>query len=178
MTPAGETPTPTPTPTSAPAPAPRAALSPERIAAAERRLHLLVLAICLGLVGTAFVLTPASPAASIRAGGGAITLAGFRLPEVCAFKRVTGLPCPGCGLTRSWVAAVHGDLADSFAFHRLGWLVLLYVVVQALRHGAWLVVTGRREAIERAGGWLDRGIIPLGGLLLIAWVPTLLAALG
>ena len=30
------------------------------------------------------------------------------LPTACAFRRVTGLPCPGCGLTRSWVLTAHG----------------------------------------------------------------------
>ena len=145
------------------------------MAAGERNLHLLVLALCLGLIGAALVLGPAG--SSDQAGGG-VTLAGHHLPEVCAFKRVTGLPCPGCGLTRSWVAAVHGDLAASLAFHRLGWLVLLYVVLQALRHGAWLVFVQPRETVERVGRWLDRGIIPLFALLLIAWVPTLAAALG
>jgi hypothetical protein len=148
---------------------------PDRVAAGERNLHLLVLALCLGLIGAALVLDPADPA---RPAGGAITFAGHHLPEVCAFKRVTGLPCPGCGLTRSWVAAVHGDLAASLAFHRLGWLVLLYVALQALRHAAWLALARRRQGIERSGRWLDRGIIPLGVVLLIAWVPTLLAALG
>jgi len=153
-------------------------LTPAEVAAAERNLHLLVFVLCLGLIGAALVLDPADPAAP---SGGVITLAGHRLPEVCGFKRVTGLPCPGCGLTRSWVAAVHGDLAASFAFHRLGWLVLLYVAVQALRHGAWLALAPLarwRETIERAGRWLDRSLIPLGVLLLVAWVPTLVAALG
>lgn len=155
-----------------------AARVPSRTAvasAAERRIHLLVLTICLGLIGVALVLDPAESVGRIA---GAVTLAGHHLPEVCAFKRVTGLPCPGCGLTRSWVAALHGQVAASLAFHRLGWLVLLYVALQALRHGAWLALARRREAIERAGRWLDRGLVPLGVLLLVAWVPTLLTALG
>lgn len=140
-------------------------------AAAERRLHWMVLLLCLGMIGGAMLLDPA------RQGGGGVTLEGHRLPEVCAFKRVTGLPCPGCGLTRSWVAAVHGDLAASLAFHKLGWLVLLYVAAQAVRHGAWLVLAGARPRVESAGRCLDRGIVALGVLLLIAWVPTLVAAL-
>ena len=28
--------------------------------------------------------------------------------------------CPGCGLTRSWVALMHGNLADSIREHPLG----------------------------------------------------------
>lgn len=41
-------------------------------------------------------------------------------PTVCPFRIVTGLPCPACGLTRSWVLTAHGDLAGAFTQHWLG----------------------------------------------------------
>jgi hypothetical protein len=47
--------------------------------------------------------------------------------EVCWFKAKTGLPCPGCGLTRGCCAIGHGDFAAawrynpfSFAFYGVG----------------------------------------------------------
>ena len=43
-----------------------------------------------------------------------------RGPVLCPFRRVTGLPCPTCGLTRSWNSALHGRLGESVAFHPLG----------------------------------------------------------
>jgi hypothetical protein len=50
-------------------------------------------------------------------------------PELCPFARMTGLPCPACGLTRSWVALAHGDLAASFTFNASGPLFLIAAIV-------------------------------------------------
>ena len=33
----------------------------------------------------------------------------------CAFNKLTGLYCPGCGNTRALAALVHGDIVDCFA---------------------------------------------------------------
>jgi hypothetical protein len=49
------------------------------------------------------------------------------LPPLCSFRRLTGQPCPGCGLTRSLICLGHGQVADSFRFHPLGPLVFLGV---------------------------------------------------
>jgi hypothetical protein len=136
-----------------------------------------VLALCLGLGAVGLLLDPVDPSPAGPARGDRLAVGAVELPEVCAFKRTLGLPCPGCGLTRSWVSALHGDLRASLVHHALGWLVLLYAAAQALRHGAWLAVPAGRGRIESAGRWLDRGVILLGVLLLVAWVPTLLAAL-
>lgn len=91
------------------------------------------------------------------------------LPVACAFRRVTGTPCPGCGLTRSWVALGRGAVEESLAFHRLGWIVMIYVALQAVRHAVWLSVRGWRRATDRAGRWLDRGLIVLAIVLFANW---------
>ena len=48
------------------------------------------------------------------------TIAG--MPALCPFKNVTGLPCPGCGLTRSVVYAAHGQWQQAFTYHPFGLL--------------------------------------------------------
>ena len=39
---------------------------------------------------------------------------------VCGFKALTGLPCPGCGLTHSFCAIGKGDLREALAFNAIG----------------------------------------------------------
>lgn len=39
---------------------------------------------------------------------------------VCPFKYLTGIPCPGCGLTRSFIAIVRGDWSQAIAQNLFG----------------------------------------------------------
>jgi len=56
-----------------------------------------------------------------------------RGPVLCPFRRLTGLPCPTCGLSRSWSAVLHGRLGDSVAFHPLGPLTVVGAAAFAAR---------------------------------------------
>jgi len=47
---------------------------------------------------------------------------------LCYFRGLTGLPCPGCGLTRSLCAIAKGELLQSFQYHIFGPLVFLIAV--------------------------------------------------
>lgn len=38
----------------------------------------------------------------------------------CPFRRLTGLPCPGCGLTRSCLCLLRGEVAHSLSYHLFG----------------------------------------------------------
>lgn len=149
-------------------------LAPTEAGRGERRLRA-ALALVLGSLLVIAALLPPVPAG---AGGDGLTVAGHRLPDACAMYRTTGLPCPGCGLTRSWVAALHGDLSGSLGHHALGWLVLAYAVAQLGRNAAWLALPRRRLAVERFGRPLDRAVVAVAVLLLIAWIPRFFGALG
>ena len=50
-------------------------------------------------------------------------LPNFPLPVMCGSRAFFGVECPGCGLTRSFVALAGGDFAESLAFHRVGWVL-------------------------------------------------------
>ena len=42
------------------------------------------------------------------------------VPELCALKKLTGAPCPGCGMTRAGANMLRGNLHRSFQFHPFG----------------------------------------------------------
>jgi len=126
-----------------------------------------MVALCLSLLVAALVL------AQLSSGGPSLTLAGVTLPSICAFRNATGLPCPGCGLTRSWVELARGDLAASLARNRLGWLLMLWVAAQLVRHGMWLVLPRGRSIVDAGGRWLDRSLVLIGIALVVSWIVTL-----
>lgn len=38
---------------------------------------------------------------------------------LCPFRALTGLPCPGCGMTRAFCSMGHGDLPGAFGYNAL-----------------------------------------------------------
>jgi len=51
---------------------------------------------------------------------------GIMIPWLhCPLLRLTGIPCPAWGLTRSFVAIAHGNWQHSLAYHLLGPLLFL-----------------------------------------------------
>jgi cytochrome bd-type quinol oxidase subunit 2 len=47
----------------------------------------------------------------------------------CWFRLAIGLPCPGCGLTRSFAALLHGAFREAFFWHPLPLLALALLPV-------------------------------------------------
>ena len=41
----------------------------------------------------------------------------------CPIRYLTGVSCPGCGMTRAWLSVLHLHLGEAFAYHPLFWLV-------------------------------------------------------
>lgn len=77
-------------------------------------LSRVVLILCLGLPVTAsfFLPMPGDPASDFGPA--------FAKVPCCAFRYLTGIPCPLCGLTRSFISLGHGRVRDSFLYHFLG----------------------------------------------------------
>ena len=92
----------------------------------------------------------------------------------CLFHGLTGLPCPGCGLTTSLLALARGDAQASWAANPAGFGVAALLVGQAVVAVALM----RRGASSHGGlpwlAWLDR--MAMGGLL-AAWAGRLMWAL-
>jgi hypothetical protein len=82
---------------------------------------------------------------------------GKELP-ICQFKRVTDLPCPGCGLTRSFIGVAHLDLDRAARFHPFGLVLFPLAVVSAL------LLPLPAAARERLAGAAERHRRLLGAL--------------
>jgi len=69
------------------------------------------------------------------------------LPGICSFRRWSGHPCPGCGLTRSFISIAHGDLAAAWHFNPTGILLFLVLASQIPYRAIqiWRIRTGRSE---------------------------------
>ena len=96
------------------------------------------------------------------------------VPAFCPFYRLTGLPCPGCGLTRAFVCLGHGRWAEALHWHPVGWLV--YAVFVLLWFETGLTLARGRPMLpmpQRTGGRLSLAgamALLLVGVLRIAWL--------
>ncbi|MBC7253665.1 MAG: DUF2752 domain-containing protein [Actinobacteria bacterium] len=91
-----------------------------------------------------------------------------RLSPGCLFRRLTGLPCLLCGMTRSFAAVSHGRFSDAFRHHLLG--PPLYLSVTAMTAGLALERVTSRRILPRPGEESARRLAKAGlALLVAAW---------
>ncbi len=89
--------------------------------------------------------------------------AGSRYPG-CVFRQMTGLWCPGCGLTRGTYELLHGHVGSALGYNIFTPLAVVAIVVAWM---AWLRVSWGRPALRmppRAGRWL---VIALPVLIIV-----------
>ncbi len=121
----------------------------------------------------------------ILAAGMACALAGLfwlanygvgAVPLRCVLHEVTGLHCPGCGMTRATHAALQGDFPRAFRFNPLG-VILLPIALLALVPSVWRWVYGKPPLPERRWGRLGTllavVVIAFGVLRNLPWKPFL-----
>ncbi len=51
----------------------------------------------------------------------------------CIVRQLFHIPCPGCGLTRSFIAIVHGQFVQSYDSHPAGLIIVIYLLYIFLR---------------------------------------------
>jgi hypothetical protein len=129
---------------------------------AARLLH-----ISLGIAALGVLLV----AALLRVEEGASVVIPFvnrTLPELCYWRIMTGMECPGCGLTRCFIAAAHGDLAAAWSYNPIGVLLFAGVVFQIPYRAwqLWRISTGRDELGTIALPYVMLGV---SVLLILQW---------
>ena len=51
------------------------------------------------------------------------------ITSLCPIKALTGLNCPGCGITRMFVALFHGDIYQAFRYNPLVFIELPIIAI-------------------------------------------------
>lgn len=136
---------------------------------------------------SAALATPPNPSARARwfnlalltAAGAAVALTDI---WTCPFALVTGLPCPGCGITRACLALVAGDLPRALALHPLSPVVLPTVSVLgtevlfsyvSLRPATWSSRVLQKLRLEPDWLWLGAA-----AALIAVWLARFCGAFG
>ncbi len=103
--------------------------------------HVVFLVVCTGAIAASFLL-------SVNTGSKVETpWLSIPLPSVCQFRNVTGLNCPGCGLTRAFVSIAHGRFIEAWNYNAASLLVFAFVTSQIPYRALqiWRIRSGRGE---------------------------------
>jgi len=145
---------------------PQAVAAPQR--SGDALFHIVLLVLSAGVLLAAFVL---------QAGGSTVVipLINQPLPELCALRRMTGMSCPGCGLTRCFISLAHGDLAAAWAYNPAGiWLFGVFALQIPYRgYQLWRISRGQPELMLLGAGQVALGVLTVAliGQWLVRLIP-------
>ncbi|HEV8630441.1 MAG TPA: DUF2752 domain-containing protein [Thermoanaerobaculia bacterium] len=88
----------------------------------------------------------------------------------CAWRRVTGIPCPGCGMTRAMAALARGELGAALHLHPFAPLVLAEA---AALWGAIGHALSRGGALVLPSWLLERLVVWQGAAFIALWLGRL-----
>jgi hypothetical protein len=136
------------------------ALAPSTFAV-SKRTHLLILLGCLTVVGLSMTMSIQDREKVALPGMGS------SLPELCHLKRIFHVPCPGCGLTRSFISMGHFDLFAAASYNVVGIPLFLVTLMQIPYRTYWVF---RRDNKQMTlAGLKTEGYVMIGlSVLLIA----------
>jgi hypothetical protein len=107
----------------------------------------------------------------VAAAAAALALARLGVPgmgfEVCGLRRLTGIPCPGCGMTRAFTALARGDWAAAWALHPFSLLLAVQAGAAWVGSG-WELVRGRRPVLPSR--LLTVALLGNGAGMLALWI--------
>lgn len=129
----------------------------------EMRYHWIFLVISVIVLTLSFLLDVNGPTQVSVPG------LGHALPPLCTFQNLTGIDCPGCGMTRSFISIAHGRWMESLRYHPIGWLVFGLVVAQVPFRFMQLTRLRRGLPARQWPGavWMGWGVMIL---LVVQWV--------
>jgi len=90
-------------------------------------------------------------------------------PVTCIHMEVAGKPCPSCGITRSFTAAMHGNFDAARALNANGFKLFVFTVVQLLLRAVVSLVLMRSSINIKKTAIADA--IVSAGLFLYVYYP-------
>jgi hypothetical protein len=95
--------------------------------------------------------------------------AGYRISWIfCPLRYLTGVICPSCGMTRSFVSLVRGELRGAIEYHLFGPILFIYLSLISV-HWIWELRSGDRHQSFYLN-WLVNPSIQLGiGIVFIIY---------
>jgi len=142
-----------------------AQLERQRLQLRERHWTMLIISVLVIVLSVTLKLSPSGKV-------GASWLPIPSLPPMCGSRAIFGVECPGCGLTRSFVALGNGNWAESLRMHRVGWLLAAAVILQVPYRAYSLWELKRRIPQRTWPNWFGRLLI---AALLINWLAKMAA---
>ncbi len=92
------------------------------------------------------------------------------LPGTCTFRNVTGVPCPGCGLTRSFISIGHGQWLDAWHYNPAGFVFFAMIAFQ-IPYRIYQIFRIRRGRHQHRFRYLDNWVlIVLVIALVLQWI--------
>lgn len=97
--------------------------------------------------------------------------------DVCIFKKVTGVPCPGCGGTRAMELLLNGHIKESLLINPSAILIFIFSVVVFF----WLVrdITNSDETFQNLlrRKWNKWYFYPVLAFILMNWIWNIMKGL-
>jgi uncharacterized protein DUF2752 len=92
---------------------------------------------------------------------------------LCPFRALTGLLCPGCGMTRAFCALGHGELRRAIGFNALSPLLFLAFIVAWIGAASTLLNLHRVRAVVMRLRPTPTAAVCILALVMVWWVVRL-----
>ena len=124
-----------------------------------------------GLAGAALLASLAVARGLADASPAAVNIAGHEMPVICPSRLLFGVNCPGCGMTRSVLLTLGGDLRGALSVNPAGpFLVVALVLLAAQLLLAAHVPEGGTSVKRRLLPWVSLYSAVVASVMLIQWV--------
>lgn len=130
-----------------------------------------------GLTGAALLASLALARGLAEASPAAVHVAGHELPVICPSRLLFGINCPGCGMTRSVLLTLGGDLRGALSVNPAGPVLVVALVLLAVQLlFAARASEGSLSVKRRLRPWVSAYGVVVVSVMLVQWVGGLVRA--